>query len=62
MHKIIDQDRLNGNLYIAKTVIEIYQFKLKEAKNSIYLAKSLNNKSEQSRKIIDDYLKVFKYF
>jgi hypothetical protein len=62
VHQIIDQDRLNGNPYIAKTVIEIYQFKLKEAKNSLYLAKSLNNKSEQSKKLIDDFLTVFKYF
>ncbi len=62
VRQIIDQDQLNGNPYIAKTVIEIYQFKLREAKNSIYFAKSLNNKSEQSKKLIDDLLKVFKYF
>ena len=59
--KILDEDSKNGNSYLAKAIIEIYQFKLKEAKKSLYTAKSINNKSTQSKSIIKDIDKFIKY-
>ena len=62
VNKILSQDSFNGNPYVAKIVIEIYQFKLMKAKNSIYLSKSISNKSKESEKIIEDIYKILNFF
>ncbi len=62
VNKILSQDSFNGNPYVAKILIEIYQFKLMKAKNSIYLSKTIVNKSKESEKIIEDVYKVFNFF
>ena len=61
VNQILTKDSQNGNAYIAKIVIEIYQFKIMEAKHSIYLAKSISNKSNESKKIIEDIYKIFNF-
>ena len=61
VNQILAKDKHNGNAFLAKIVIEIYQLKIMEAKNSIYQAKFIRNKSKESEKIIDDIYKVFNF-
>ena len=48
---ILKKDTLNGNTYLAKSIVDIYLLKIYEAKDSFAKSKTLE-KSNESREII----------
>ncbi len=62
LEKIILKDSSNGNIYLTKSIIEIYLLNLQKAKKTITVARSLPNKSPESDKLIEDIDKILKIF
>ena len=62
LEKVILKDSSNGNIYLTKSIIEIYLLNLQKAKKTITVARGLPNKSLESDKLIEDIDKILKIF